>query len=288
MGIFSIWRNALNLGSKSKNNTTMQKLNVPSSALKRGVSVDIYLPPQYGKEKNKVYPTVYFNDGQDVARMDMNVMLDSLFSDNKLNETIVVGIYANENRIHEYGTAQQADYKNRGSLARQYSDFVVHELMPFIQTQYKSSKDKSNNFIAGFSLGALSAFDILWSHPDCFSKVGVFSGSLWWRDRPYDILDPEDGRIMHNIVRQSSYVDDLKFWFEVGTNDEDEDRNKNGIIDAIDDTLDLIDTLAKLGYKPHADISYNEIEGGEHTVETWQNIMPQFLQWTQQGIRAEA
>lgn len=281
MGIFSKLLEVVSLSSKNKTKIVVKNVNVPSRTLNRGVSVDIYLPPQFGKDKNKVYPTVYFNDGQDIARMSMNTLLDNLFLENKLQETIVVGIYANENRMHEYGTAQQADYKNRGSLARNYSDFVVHELMPFIQSEYKSSADKNRNYIAGFSLGALSAFDILWSHPDCFSKVGVFSGSLWWRDRPYDILDPEDGRIMHNIVRQSSYMENLKFWFEVGTNDEDEDRNKNGIIDAIDDTLDLIDSLAKLGYKPHADISYNEIEGGEHTVETWRNIMPQFLQWTQ-------
>jgi len=281
MGIFSKLIDVVNLGSKNKTKIIVKNINVPSRTLNRGVSVDIYLPPQYGKDKNKFYPTVYFNDGQDIARMNMNTMLDNLFLENKIQETIIVGIYANENRMQEYGTAQQSDYKNRGSLASNYSDFVVHELMPFIQTEYKSSSDKNNNYIAGFSLGALSAFDILWSHPDCFSKVGVFSGSLWWRDRPYDILDPEDGRIIHNIVRQSNYVENLKFWFEVGTHDEDEDRNRNGIIDAIDDTLDLIDTLAKLGYKPHSDISYNEIEGGEHTVETWKNIMPQFLQWTQ-------
>ena len=41
-----------------------------------------------------------------------------------------------------------------------------------------SFKEKS---FCGFSLGGLSALDIVWNHPTEFTKVGVFSGSLWWR-----------------------------------------------------------------------------------------------------------
>ena len=48
----------------------------------------------------------------------------------------------------------------------------------------------------------------------------------------------------------------MKFFFECGTADEKEDRNENGVIDSIDDTLDLIATLKNKGYDSGKDISY--------------------------------
>ena len=55
---------------------------------------------------------------------------------------------------------------------------------------------------------------------------------------------------MHNQIRDGEAVPGIKFFFECGTEDETEDRNKNGIIDSIDDTLDLISALAEKGYDP--------------------------------------
>jgi hypothetical protein len=107
----------------------------------------------------------------------------------------------------------------------------------------------------------------------------VFSGSLWWRSRASTPEDPDGGRIMIDILEKSKYQKGMKFWFQVGTNDETEDRNNNGIIDAIDDTIDTINTLTRLGYRPHEDIKYVEVEGGEHSPVTWGQVMPDFLKW---------
>jgi hypothetical protein len=43
--------------------------------------------------------------------------------------------------------------------------------------------------------------------------------------------------------------------------------------------LDLINELTALGYRPHEDIKYVEIDGGEHNPHTWGKIMPDFLKW---------
>ncbi len=42
--------------------------------------------------------------------------------------------------------------------------------------------------ISGCSLGGLSAFDVAWDYADKIDKVGVFSGSFWYRDK--DANDP--------------------------------------------------------------------------------------------------
>ena len=267
-------------GSSSNNNEIIVKhLHVPSKYLERTVKVDIFLPPQYGKNKNQTYPTIYFNDGQDMLALGMYDTLTKLFAEGSLPHCIIVAMYCNENRINEYGTAREADYKNRGNKAREHHNFVIHELIPYIQSEYLSSLKPRHNTFAGFSLGALSAFDIAWANPSVFGNIGVFSGALWWRAKEWTAEDPDGGRILHDIVQKSEYQAGMKFWFEVGTNDEDCDRNNNGVIDAIDDTLDLINNLTALGYKPHEEIKYVEIQGGEHNPHTWGKIMPDFLKW---------
>ena len=267
-------------GSQSNNNEVMVKhLNIPSKYLERGVKVDVFLPPQYGHNKYQSYPTIYFNDGQDMLALGMYDTLNRLYTEGVLRKIIIVAMYCNDNRINEYGTARQADYKNRGNKARQYSNFVLHEVMPYIKSEYRCMPKPEDTAFAGFSLGALSALDIAWNNPMLFGKIGVFSGSLWWREKEWTAEDPDGGRIMHDIIAKSEYQEGMKFWFEVGTRDEDSDRNNNGIIDAIDDTRDLMDELFKIGYRPHEDVKYLEVEGGEHNPQTWGKVMPQFLIW---------
>ncbi len=266
--------------SQSNNNEVMVKhLNIPSKYLERGVKVDVFLPPQYGHNKKQSYPTIYFNDGQDMLALGMFNTLTRLYTEGVLRPIIVVAMYCNENRINEYGTARQADYKNRGNKAREYSNFVLHEVMPYIRDEYRCMPESENTAFAGFSLGALSALDIAWDNPMLFGKIGVFSGSLWWREKEWTAEDPDGGRIMHDIIAKSEHQKGMKFWFEVGTLDEECDRNNNGIIDAIDDTQDLMDELFRLGYRPHEDVKYVELVGGEHNPQTWGAVMPEFLTW---------
>ena len=268
------------IGSQSNNSEVVVKhLNIPSKYLERGVKVDVFLPPQYGRDKKRLYPTIYFNDGQDMLALNMFATLNRLYTEGSLRHTIIVAMYCNENRINEYGTARQPDYKNRGNKARSYNNFIVHELLPYIRSEFKCSLEPEQTTFAGFSLGALSALDIGWANPLIFGKIGVFSGSLWWRERAWTPEDPDGGRIIQDIIAKSEYQKGMKFWFEVGTRDEDSDRNNNGIIDAIDDTRDLMDELFKIGYHPHEDVKYLEIEGGEHNPQTWGAVMPQFLTW---------
>ena len=93
----------------------------------------------------------------------------------------------------------------------------------------------------GFSLGGLMAFDVAMDHPEEFKAVGVFSGSFWWRSKSLDAGYIEhQHRIMHNKVRTKKAVAQQKFFFQAGKLDEVSDRNNNGIIDSIDDTIDLI------------------------------------------------
>ena len=83
---------------------------------------------------------------------------------------------------------------------------------------------------------------------------------------------------MHLQVRRGDYYPWLQFFIECGTDDEKEDRNNNGVIDSIDDALDLIIELKAKGYTDQH-IHYMELEGGTHDVESWAKAWPEFLKW---------
>ena len=112
-----------------------------------------------------------------------------------------------------------------------------------------------------------------------FNKVGVFSGSLWWRSKELGKGYTDADRIAHAMINGTSTKPELKFWLQTGTKDETADRNKNGIIDSIDDTVDIIKELQAKGYQRPADIQYLEVVGGTHSTATWAFAMPKFLLW---------
>jgi enterochelin esterase-like enzyme len=254
-----------------------ENMELRSVFLARTVVVDFYIT---GGRVGPGTSLLLINDGQDFDRMGFTEILEELEGRGALEPLICVGIHAGVDRKMEYGTACRTDYQGWGKSAGAYCRFVMEELIPAIRVRYSVGSFKGKAF-AGFSLGALSAMDIVWSYPQEFTLAGHFSGSFWWRvkDKNDPGYDERMDRIMHEEVRKGGYYPWLKFFFECGTEDEQEDRNGNGVIDSIDDTQDLIAELVSKGYDAVRDIKYLEIEGGRHDVETWAKAMPEFLIW---------
>lgn len=251
---------------------------ISSAFLSRDVRIDFYLPKDING--NSVVSLLLINDGQDLQKMDFASILEKLYSDDAIEPLLCVAINSGPERKMEYGVAGHPDYKARGDKSGLYTSFIIKELLPFIYNKYSEYSFKEKAF-AGFSLGALSALDIVWSHPEIFSKTGCFSSSFWWRsiDQHDPDYDDDRHRIMHQQVRLGKYAPGLKFFFQCGNMDETKDRNKNGIIDSIDDTLDLIKELVAKGYDPEKNIRYLEMKDGHHDVFTWGRAMPEFLKW---------
>jgi enterochelin esterase-like enzyme len=246
--------------------------------LGREVKVDFYLP------KNVTDPSemslLLINDGQNMEELKLDMILENLFKEDKISPLLCVAIHTGVQRKMEYGVSSQADYMGRGAKASFYTSFVIRELLPYIRDNYAIKKFKEKAF-TGFSLGALMALDIVWNHPGKFSKAGLFSGSFWWRsvDQTEPHYDDNLHRIIHQEIKNGSYHRGMKFFFQCGNMDETMDRNNNGIIDSIDDTLDLIKELEQKGYDREKDIYYLEMADGKHDIATWAKAMPVFLKW---------
>ncbi|MFT4024928.1 MAG: alpha/beta hydrolase-fold protein [Flavihumibacter sp.] len=261
----------------TKNCVRKIELAVDSSFLDREVLIDIYLPEVDPAAGN--LPLLLINDGQDMQALGLLAMLEKGFAEKRYRPFIAAAIHAGPARKREYGTAAEADYLGRGNLAGAYTRFIFEECLPLVRRSQPHAVF-SEKLFAGFSLGGLSALDIVWAHPHEFSRVGVFSGSLWWRSLGQDdpAYDDERHRIMHQLIRRGHFAPWLQFFFETGTLDETSDRNNNGIIDSIDDTLGLIAELKAKGYR-NDQIKYLELADGRHDVATWAHAMPFFLDW---------
>lgn len=227
----------------------------------------------------KTFNLLLLNDGQDITKLDIEKIVDSLYSKKAIQPLIVVGIEAFD-RQQIYGVVGYADYANNGVQAEKYETFIENELLPFIKKMTGIRKFHSTA-IAGFSLGGVSALDFAWDHGDKIDKVGVFSGSFWLRDKEATAPDYSDekDRIMINKIRSSRKRPKLRYWFYAGGSEETADRDKDGIIDVVDDTRDVIAQLKMKNAVSPNDITYTELKEGIHDYSTWKNKFPQFLVW---------
>lgn len=247
-----------------------------SRHLGRKVGVDVYRPAVFPFQRMHL---ALFNDGQDLRRMDTATILGDLYAQQRLPPTLVVGLLAAD-RLREYGTSERPDYQGRGDMARAQELFVTTELLPWLEKHYSLWESPQYRSVAGFSLGGLNAFDLVWRNPAHFSTAGVFSGALWWRSAPFKPEDPDADRIIHTYVEQSTAAPHhFRAWLMAGTADETDDRNKNGIIDAIDDSLQLHSLLEGKGLRPPQQLAYVEVEGGTHDPDTWKTVLADYLLW---------
>ncbi len=257
---------------------TIEAFTLESVFLNRGVRLDIY---QFTKEAVPAdCDLILFNDGQDLATMQFAEIVQRVDVETPLKPFICVGIHCGDDRMNEYGTVSAADYQGRGAKAPQYEQFIIKELLPFVNEKLKTDGFNTYAF-AGFSLGGLNAVDNAWNHPEIFSRAVAFSGSFWWRSKSKDAPDYSEktDRLMHRQIRNSRPRPGMKFFFQCGTKDEKEDRNKNGVIDSIDDTIDLMKELLLKGYLEGRDFAYLQIQDGRHDVATWARAIPAFLRW---------
>lgn len=239
--------------------------------------VRVYLPPGGATPST---PVLVALDGHQMGAWHLSEALAGL-AGNGRPVPLVVAIAAGPERLDEYGVASAPDYAGRGAHAAEFQHFLLQSVLPAVQARYGLKLEPARTGIMGASLGGLAAFDLAWRHPEVFGLAGIFSGSFWWRADNSSMAAQQASRLAHREVRDLPRPPQLRLWFEAGTRDEDDDRDGNGVIDAIQDTTELIDELVKCGFRRDVDVRYVEITGGHHNEATWAQALPGFLEWSQ-------
>ncbi|MDB6114353.1 MAG: Enterochelin esterase [Lacunisphaera sp.] len=241
--------------------------------------VSIYLPPHYDAKRALSYPLLLALDGQTMPQWRLAETLDELVNAGQIEPVVVAAVPASAERLDEYGTAGELDFAGRGRKAKAFQELLAGVVLPALRERCHLTDDPARTGIFGASLGGLCAFDAAWRRPQLFGVAGIFSGSLWWRADNSGIVAQQASRIAHRHVRATARKPALRLWFEAGTRDETEDRDGNGVIDAIQDTTELMAELAAKGFRAGTEMAYHQVEDGEHHETTWARALPHFLRW---------
>lgn len=148
-------------------------------------TLNVYTPEGYLSTDSNRYPTIYLLDGsadEDFIHIVGLVQFNSFPWVNALKKSIVVGI-ANIDRRRDFTFPSNIDVHRQTWPTTGGSDkfirFIATELQPFIESHYKTTKEKT---IIGQSLGGLLATEILLKQPMLFNRYVIVSPSLWWDD----------------------------------------------------------------------------------------------------------
>ncbi len=155
--------------------------------------VRVILPIDYYSSDNS-YPVLYMHDGQNLlgrspfSGYSWNVLntMDKL--NDLTNGFIIVGIDNGESkRILEYSPfipKSMYKYLNKKAgvpneeirpEANFYGEFIVNQLKPTIDKEYRTLTEKEHTFIAGSSCGGLISIYLGLKYQDIFSVIGAFS-----------------------------------------------------------------------------------------------------------------
>jgi enterochelin esterase-like enzyme len=219
----------------------------------------VYTPPSYDIDSEKRYPVLYLQHGggEDETGWSkqghMNFILDNLIAEKKAVPMIVVmekGYATRANAV----PAPPGPGKGDGGA---FEKVVLEDLIPMIDSTYRTNPTRDQRAIAGLSMGAGQAMQIGMTHPDTFSAVGAFSG-----------LRPLDLKTAYGGVFADAAEFDKKFsllYLHSGTVGLDAGIHKTA--------GDLADALQKAGSK---NVVFRDSKGLAHEWQTWRYAFHDF------------
>ena len=188
----------------------------------------VLLPAGYDDRKNsaKRYPVLYMADGQNVFdpatsvfgpsewRVDETIAL--LVKEGRIPPMIVVGVddAGATARAHEYlpwpDTINARRIPSYDALpqGRQYPQFLIDEVMTYVNARYRTAHDAAHTGIGGSSYGGLISAYTMLARPGVFGRVLIESPTL-------QIYDNQLLRMLTNAHELPSRI-----YLGIGTNED--------------------------------------------------------------------
>ena len=129
----------------------------------------VYLPPRYDASSVR-YPVIYFlpNPFEDSFRFDFDHrnaqgLFDQAIADGVISKFILVAVDMNT----PLGSSWYANSPTTGN----WEDFMVQELVPYVDANFKTIPNRDSRGIAGIFIGGYGAIRLAMRHPDVFGSV---------------------------------------------------------------------------------------------------------------------
>ncbi len=152
--------------------------------------IGIHLPRGYDTNAWKKYPVLYMHDGQNVffpggtyGTWDADRIADYETSQGRMRECIIVAVNNDgANRLKEYlPDGDTLDYSGTIYIgaASKYLQFLLNNVMPTLDYNFRTLGDAANTLTAGSSMGGLVSDYIGHQKSDRFGGLGIFSPAYW-------------------------------------------------------------------------------------------------------------
>ncbi len=220
--------------------------------------VYVYTPPSYENEPEKRYPVFILRHGggEDetswVEQGHANFIIDNLIADGKAKPMIVVMDWG------QAPTPEQSVHIPSTPPPIEITQVTINELIPLIDTTYRTIPDREHRAMAGLSMGSVQTLYIGLNNLDYFSYLGIFSR------RPMSAeefnLEHSFGSVFTDAERFNKKV--KLFWWGAGTAEE-------GIYYGVKSNLA---TLAEAGINS----VFVEFPGTSHEWQTWRKSLYDF------------
>jgi enterochelin esterase-like enzyme len=199
--------------------------DVESEFLGRTRHVEIWLPPGYDDDPSVRYPVLYMHDGQNlfdprIANTGVDWGVDEavvrLSDRGVIPPVIVVGAWSTAERGPEYSPWHGAPG---------YARFLLEELMPKIDAEFRTLTGPDNTAVAGSSMGGLLSFYLVTHHPDAFGACACvsthfpLSEAVWAQVLEGDAGESPDVTpyVMRDIEEGLTVPEGARYWFDYGT-----------------------------------------------------------------------
>ncbi|MEO5579552.1 MAG: alpha/beta hydrolase-fold protein [Gemmatimonadaceae bacterium] len=149
----------------------------------------VYLPPGYSSHPRRRYPVVYLLHGFAAdhrafirgayQNLNIRVSMDSLIRAGLIRDMIVVTPNAR--------TAYDGSFYANSPVTGNWEDFIVRDLVSFMDRRYRTVRSAKGRGIAGHSMGGYGALGIGMKNPGTFSSIYALSACcLSWGDDSLD------------------------------------------------------------------------------------------------------
>ena len=237
---------------------SLPKLRSPELQNYRDIIVAV--PPSY-HSASRSYPLVIMHDGQNLFDPDTSYVgawgmigvLRDLAAEGI--EVVVAGI-ANTGPFRKYEYSPFRDPKHGGGDGDRYLSFVIDQVIPRVESQFRVEHTPAGRSIAGSSMGGLVSLYALWKHPGVFGAAAALSPSVWFADEA--ILE---------FVRERP-APRGRLWLDTGT--------EEGAT-MLDSVRRLRDAIVEGGLTEGPRFEYVEDEGANHHEEHWGRRMRRAL-----------
>lgn len=249
----------------SENNRTIRVLIHESKALRGNPLGDpferrlpVYLPPGYENEGSRRYPVVFLLAGftgrgsmmlnENSFEPNIADRLDKLIDSGRIRPMIAVL----PDCFTRYGGSQYINSTATGN----YEDYLAHELVDFIDTNFRTIADREHRAVAGKSSGGYGALILAMRHADKFGLAASIAGDCYFEM----CYKPGFAAAFRAISGDPMKIIE-KFW------DEEAKKGK--------DDFDALNTIGMAAsYSPNKEASWGfdlpfDIETGEVRGDVW-------------------